>query len=579
MLNRLVGMAKSAVGIDPEAAAVDAFRTMMIQALKHPPAGGVNLAEIREAAGVSAQGASRVVAELYLRFARKVADDGVITDAERTKLDRLAAVLDLPPAKARSIEQIAASQVYEETAQRAIADGVVSVGEAARLAEMRRNLLPELEDEDDEVGAELATMFDRDGFRDALARDFKAFDARRFRLSEYAAKSGAPLAVAVEVAEELYARFAAKVCSDGIVTPAERNQLDVLAKAFEVTPDWAARVEDQARREAYRRAVVETLADGVITAAEADRLASLRLSLGIAAGSAARVAGELAAEAYEALIRRVAATGRVDLGLLREVDHFKAGLGLTDADTSALIRSRAIGLYRETFAAIVHDGDVTRPQEELLAWLRAETGLSDSEVAPYARQMAELKRLAEYRAGRLPLAETRKLLEGGETCHWDSRCRLAYQTARGTIHVEGELIATSKRILFVSPTRNFSFAPWKVVDIEDLGHRVTVKAEGRQGSGDYFVERPRELAAILEGLARRGKYTAANKPVSATSRHIPGEVRRAVWARDGGRCVQCQDDQYLEFDHIIPHSRGGANRFGNVQLLCRRCNGEKGDRI
>ena len=118
-----------------------------------------------------------------------------------------------------------------------------------------------------------------------------------------------------------------------------------------------------------------------------------------------------------------------------------------------------------------------------------------------------------------------------------------------------------------------------MVDIEVRGQRVTVKVEVRQGNGDYVVGRPEELEAVLVGLARRGKYTATGGASSEMGRHIPGEVKRAVSARDGCRCVGCGDDRYLEFDHIIPHSRGGANTFGNVQLLCRRCNGEKGDRI
>jgi 5-methylcytosine-specific restriction endonuclease McrA len=78
---------------------------------------------------------------------------------------------------------------------------------------------------------------------------------------------------------------------------------------------------------------------------------------------------------------------------------------------------------------------------------------------------------------------------------------------------------------------------------------------------------------------RKGKYTATGGTGSEMTRHIPGEVKRAVWARDGGRCVECRDDRYLEFDHIIPHSQGGANTFGSVQLLCRKCNNEKSDRI
>jgi tellurite resistance protein len=581
MFKRLVDLARTAIGVDPEAGPVESFRSMLVEILKSPPAGGIDLGDLRARAGVSDDGASRVVAELYLRFARKVAADGVITAAERAKLDGLAATLGLSEPKAGSIEQIAGSEVYEDAARRAMADGVVTLEEAAHLADLRRNLLPEPDDDETTSGVEagLVALFDRAAFREALVRDFKRLDPRTFRLASYAADAGVPPAVAAEVAEELYARFADKVLADGFVTPGERAHLDLLAAAFQVAPAWAAGVEARAGREVYRKAVLEALADGTVSPAEAARLDALRTSLGIEAGQAVQAAGGLAAEAYEALIRRIAGSGVVDERSIAEIDRFKRGLGLSDADTTRMIRARALDLYRETFAEILQDGKVTRPQEELLGWLQAETGLGAAEIAPFADRLAEAKRLAEYRSGRLPLVETRKLLEGGENCHWDSPCRHTYQAARGPVHVEGELVATGKRVIFVSPTRNFSFAPWKIVDIEGRGHRVTLKVEIRQGSGDYQVDRPRELEAILVGLARKGKYTAAGGTGSELTRHIPGEVKRAVWARDGGRCVECRDDRYLEFDHIIPHSQGGANTFGNVQLLCRKCNNEKSDRI
>ena len=63
------------------------------------------------------------------------------------------------------------------------------------------------------------------------------------------------------------------------------------------------------------------------------------------------------------------------------------------------------------------------------------------------------------------------------------------------------------------------------------------------------------------------------------SRTIPEDVKDAVWRRDEGKCTQCGSNENLEFDHIIPHSKGGANTKRNVQLLCVKCNRKKSDKI
>jgi hypothetical protein len=66
---------------------------------------------------------------------------------------------------------------------------------------------------------------------------------------------------------------------------------------------------------------------------------------------------------------------------------------------------------------------------------------------------------------------------------------------------------------------------------------------------------------------------------SARREKIPDDVKIFVWRRDEGKCVKCGSKENLEFDHIIPISKGGSNTARNIQLLCERCNREKGDSI
>jgi Holliday junction DNA helicase RuvB len=73
----------------------------------------------------------------------------------------------------------------------------------------------------------------------------------------------------------------------------------------------------------------------------------------------------------------------------------------------------------------------------------------------------------------------------------------------------------------------------------------------------------------------------ANEPREANENRdaIPSEVRREVWRRDLGKCVRCGSREKLEYDHIIPVSKGGSNTARNIELLCEDCNRSKSDSI
>lgn len=101
-------------------------------------------------------------------------------------------------------------------------------------------------------------------------------------------------------------------------------------------------------------------------------------------------------------------------------------------------------------------------------------------------------------------------------------------------------------------------------------------------NGDPAVIFDRGLTLLLEDL-QRSRYAATSRPRAprrdrAKGRHIPADVRRAVWLRDAGRCAfvgasaVCGERGFLEFHHVVPFAAGGPATVANIQLRCRAHN-------
>ena len=70
-------------------------------------------------------------------------------------------------------------------------------------------------------------------------------------------------------------------------------------------------------------------------------------------------------------------------------------------------------------------------------------------------------------------------------------------------------------------------------------------------------------------LRRRGRY-------------IPFQVKVRVARRDNYTCQLCGKhllDNEVEFDHIIPVSKGGTSEEHNIRLTCFKCNRDKSARV
>jgi hypothetical protein len=92
-------------------------------------------------------------------------------------------------------------------------------------------------------------------------------------------------------------------------------------------------------------------------------------------------------------------------------------------------------------------------------------------------------------------------------------------------------------------------------------------------------EKRRQLKIqIRKELIEEGFLSSLNESDSRRE-PIPQEIVDRVWNRDGGKCVKCGSQEKIEFDHIIPFSKGGSNAYRNLQILCEQCNRGKSNNI
>ncbi len=88
--------------------------------------------------------------------------------------------------------------------------------------------------------------------------------------------------------------------------------------------------------------------------------------------------------------------------------------------------------------------------------------------------------------------------------------------------------------------------------------------------------------ATMSGVKAATDMKSSGKRVQAPparSRHIPAQLRDAVFTRDKGRCtytsslgMQCDSIAHLQIDHITPFCLGGEHSLKNLRLLCGKHN-------
>lgn len=205
------------------------------------------------------------------------------------------------------------------------------------------------------------------------------------------------------------------------------------------------------------------------------------------------------------------------------------------------------------------------------------------------QQLGYQKRLTDIRKGHLPTVMVNAILDTDEKAHLDMSA-IYYKPNKQVTFVHGRIVATNKKLYFITPDRNSMKIDWNNVVNVDVcpgtapqGQRAIlmhIQVSKGSGGGFYYVSDPTYSVAIIGTAVRLWKRHLVELKENPNKQGIPEHVKAQVFYRDGGRCVQCgYVGPYIEYDHIHPRSKGGLNTVGNIQLLCGQCNRRKGNRV
>lgn len=262
-----------------------------------------------------------------------------------------------------------------------------------------------------------------------------------------------------------------------------------------------------------------------------------------------------------------------------DLERWRESVGLPVADTRTAVAAISNDWLRRYAAFAAADGVVNA--EELKCFRRAAAVLN-GELSLVQKLDSELYReytISNVYAGNLPRASAGGLhLPTDEHCYLNvPAMRLRYLKS-GTQRLPGQLIVTNRKLRFSAFQRGGEMPLQKLLNVSYSNPSLlSLEATSGSLSGDYIVQDSEWAAAVIHTTLRIDRRTLL-RPGSRRV-PIPQHVKTDVWQRDHGRCVQCGAMEYLEFDHVIPRARGGADTVGNLQLLCRNCNLAKSDRI
>lgn len=413
--------------------------------------------------------------------------------------------------------------------------------------------------------------------------------ARREQFTLAAALEGMPSPAPgdLEAAKEIvYRRVLERGWSDGKLSAGQQKTARLVARLLEIPAQKATAVNLELARRHFAIALAKAMEDGVLEDHEVAQLEEIASSVG---ASMAQFSRQFFRSEGEGFLRGVflacVADGHLSQQEWNCLLTTTQRLGLSRDEMLHAVQAQARQFVERVLADAKEDGRLSPEEDTTLKWLVDNLGLPHAYRRYVESEVDLLRLLTEIDDGRLPSLKPPAgiAVRSGEIVHLHSNAiwrhvRVLKSGPRSDDH-SGTLTLTDDRLIFSSPTKSQTIRYRRIVSHRGLADRIEVQVEGKPLYSFFFPERSPVPAAVFHAAVAMANQTKVARVEGKPSRHIPRDVRQRVWQRYGGRCADCGADDYLEFDHVIPVAKGGSNTDNNVQLLCRRCNLKKSDRI
>jgi len=103
---------------------------------------------------------------------------------------------------------------------------------------------------------------------------------------------------------------------------------------------------------------------------------------------------------------------------------------------------------------------------------------------------------------------------------------------------------------------------------KDLEH-IKLKVE------EFYHTHKDDYTKLIDKVTRL--KSIASQQSKNDRNYIPDDVLAFVLRRDNEQCVKCSSKEFLQFDHILPVSKGGNSEEENLRVLCKACNLSRGN--